>query len=152
MANEPLQVWIAPNTYYTSFVGTDPDALKSHLLSSNSSAPYCQIVTPPSSTTDSNGFYNDTFVVSSLNYGTGQFVVIVFYLSRWNASRVFVIGSGPVWLVDPIEPNFSFSSFDASVIDYSYSTTSNFDNIAETLVIHLDNSTSKRMAEVEEWH
>ncbi|MHA2308907.1 MAG: hypothetical protein ACXABJ_06500 [Candidatus Heimdallarchaeaceae archaeon] len=152
LANEPLQVWIAPNSYYTSFVGSDPDALKAHLLSSNSSAPYCQIVSLPGSTTDSNGFYNDTFVVSSLNYGTGLFVVIVFYLSTWNTSRVFVIGSGPVWLVDPILPNFGLSSFDVSILELDYSTMINFDKIDGTLVIHLDTSMSKRIAEVEEWH
>jgi hypothetical protein len=152
LANEPLQVWIAPNSYYTSFVGSDPDALKAHLLSSNSSAPYCQIVSLPGSTTDSNGFYNDTFAVSSLNYGTGLFVVIVFYLSTWNTSRVFVIGSGPVWLVDPILPNFGLSSFDVSILELDYSTMINFDKIDGTLVIHLDTSMSKRIAEVEEWH
>ncbi|NPD89790.1 MAG: hypothetical protein HGN29_13845 [Asgard group archaeon] len=152
LANEPLEVWIAPESDYSSFVGTEPDDLKSHLLAANSTGPFCQIVTLPGATTDSNGFYNDTFTVSSSNYGTGFFVVIVFYLSTWNTTSAFLIGSGPVWLVDPISPNFGVSIFDASVMVNNYSSISNFDVVAVTLVVHLDSSISIKIVEVEEWH
>jgi hypothetical protein len=151
MANEPLEVWIAPLTDYSTYVGSDPDALKSHLLSANSTGPYCQIVSPPGALTDSNGFYNDTFVVSSLNYGTGIFVVIVFYLSTWNTSSSFIIGSGPVWLVDPVEPNVGFLLYDTDVLNQAYLFSNDIGSSQGFIVTQFNNSKFRDVLEVKEW-
>ncbi len=150
LANEPLEVWIVPESDYSSYVGIDPDDLKSHLLSFNSTAPYCQIITPPGATTNTNGFYNDTFSVSASNYGTGIFVVVVFYLSAWNASNAFIIGSGPVFLVDFDEAKAGLSIYDDSILEYYYLSTSNFSNIF-ALNANFSSLKTKGISEVEEW-
>ena len=151
LANEALEVWIAPYNDYSSYAGIDPDELKTHLLSFNGSAPYCQIVTPPSATTDTNGFYNDTFIVSPSNYGTGIFVIVVFYLSTWNASRTFIIGSGPVFVVDSIESNTRHLIYDASILEkHSLSSEVLQISIYASIVI-LSFSKCERILEVERW-
>ena len=144
LANEPLEVWIVPNSDYISFSGTDPNELKAHLLTENSTGstgPYCQIVSLPGARTDTNGFYNDTFPVSPSNYGTGYFLVIVFYLSVWNTSRLFLIGSGPIESL----------LLDVSVEEYYYLPLENYDCFTLNIVVYVVFLECKGISEVKKW-
>ena len=151
LANEALEVWIAPYADYSTYVGTDPDELKTHLIDNNVDPPYSQIVSLPGATTDSNGFYNDTFTVSPLDYGTGIFVVVVFYLSTWNISRTFIIGSGPVFVVDSNPSDAKIPIYDASFFEEQIFLRSALEINIYTSTVILVLSKFVKILEVERW-
>jgi len=93
--NQYVEVWMAPESVYSAYVGTDPEVLKaSHLLPANTSAPYnVQIVS--TGFTDVNGYFNTSFKVDAYIYGAGDFVAITFYMGRFNASETITIETPP---------------------------------------------------------
>ncbi|MHA1396662.1 MAG: transglutaminase-like domain-containing protein [Candidatus Heimdallarchaeaceae archaeon] len=99
LKNEPIEVWIAPyDVNYDTYSYTDAAGLQTYILSTyNSTAPLypVRVMSPSGSTTDANGFYNDTFVVDKSVFGVGVFVVLIFYMDKWNQSSTFTISSSP---------------------------------------------------------
>ena len=93
--NQYVEVWVAPESIYTSYAGTDPTILKNnYLLPANTSAPYnVQIVS--SGFTDVNGYFNTSFKIDAYIYGSGDFVAIAFYMGRFNASETITIETPP---------------------------------------------------------